>query len=149
MAKSKEFIESLPNWADKYIDHCIESTKEVATGSGKIVKVRERHLPTIQYFLQIWLPRQAGLTITRETYYEWLKSENELKSDTIKKIDDKFRALARDIVANEGKGIFYAKNYLDMTDRQENKQDMIVKFVDEQSRTNRDTDTTRGAEQSS
>jgi hypothetical protein len=28
-----------------------------------------------------------------------------------------FRALATDIVANEGKGIFYAKNYLGMTDK--------------------------------
>lgn len=37
----------------------------------------------------------------------------------IKSIDDKFRSLATDIVANEGKGIFYAKNRLGMTDRQQ------------------------------
>jgi hypothetical protein len=28
--------------------------------------------------------------------------------------------LAVDVVANEGKGIFYAKNHLDMTDKVEN-----------------------------
>jgi len=133
MAKSKEFIESLPDLADKYIDICIASTKEVATGSGKIVKVKERHLPTISYFLYIWLPRQSDIKITRSTYYEWLNQENTLKSYTIKNIDDKFKALAADIVANEGKGIFYAKNKLGWTDRvQENGDKQVtVKIVDE------------------
>ncbi len=56
-------------------------------------------------------------TITRETYYAWLKGQDELKSDTIKKVDDNFKALAADIVANEGKGIFYAKNKLGWTDK--------------------------------
>jgi hypothetical protein len=37
--------------------------------------------------------------------------------DTIKNIEGMFTALATDIVANEGKGIFYAKNKLGMTDR--------------------------------
>jgi hypothetical protein len=37
--------------------------------------------------------------------------------DTIKNIEGYFNALAIDIVANEGKGIFYAKNKLGMTDR--------------------------------
>ena len=133
MAKSKEFIESLPDLADKYIDICIASTKEVATGSGKIVKVKERHLPTISYFIYIWLPRQSDVKITRSTYYEWLNQENTLKSYTIKNIDDKFKALAADIVANEGKGIFYAKNKLGWTDRvQENGDKQVtVKIVDE------------------
>lgn len=36
---------------------------------------------------------------------------------TIKRISDLFIALAIDIVANEGKGIFYAKNKLGMTDK--------------------------------
>jgi hypothetical protein len=40
-------------------------------------------------------------------------------SNTIKSIDDQFNALATDIVANEGKGIFYAKNKLGMTDKQQ------------------------------
>jgi hypothetical protein len=133
MSKSKEFIESLPDLADKYIDICIASTKEVATGSGKIVKVKERHLPTISYFLYIWLPRQSDVKITRSTYYEWLSQENTFKSDTIKNIDDKFKALAADIVANEGKGIFYAKNKLGWTDRVQESGDkqVTVKIVDE------------------
>lgn len=117
MAKSIEFIEALPDYASQYIDICLNHTKEVATGSGKIVEQRERHIPTIAFFLNIWLPRNIGDTISRDTFYEWLKQENTIKSDTIKKIDDLFLALAGDIVANEGKGIFYAKNKLGWTDK--------------------------------
>lgn len=115
--KSIEFITELPNYANQYIDVCLNHTKEVATGSGKIVEQKERHIPTIAFFLNIWMPRNVGDTISRDTYYEWLKSENKTKSDTIKKIDDLFQSLAADIVANEGKGIFYAKNKLGWTDK--------------------------------
>lgn len=118
MTKSVEFITALSEYAEKYIDVCINFTKEVATGSGKIVRLKERHLPTIAYFLNIWLPRNLGESINRKTYYEWLKGEDEFKSNAIKSIDAKFTALATDIVANEGKGIFYAKNKLGMTDKQ-------------------------------
>lgn len=118
-AKSEEFILGLPEWADKYMRECIDKVKEVATGSGKIVEVKERNIPTIEYFLHIWLPILNGESINRKTYYEWLKSEDPIKSNTIKVIDDKFKALATDIVANEGKGIFYAKNKLGMTDKQQ------------------------------
>ncbi len=117
MAKTEEFIKALPEYAEKYIDICIKHTKEVATGSGKVLDIKERHIPTIAYFINIWLPRNLGDTITRETYYTWLKSDDELKSDTIKNIDDNFKALAGDIVANEGKGIFYAKNKLGWSDK--------------------------------
>lgn len=120
-AKSEEFIKALPQKADEYIELCLNHTKEVATGSGKIVELKERHIPTIAYFLNIWLPKELGDTIVRDTYYEWLKGDDELKSDTIKKVDDKFKALAGDIVANEQKGIFYAKNKLGWTDKTENK----------------------------
>lgn len=117
MAKSIEFINELPNYANQYIDICLNHTKEVATGSGKIVEQKERHIPTIAFFLNIWMPRNVGDSIARKTYYEWLKGNCELKSNTIKKIDDLFLALAGDIVANEGKGIFYAKNKLGWTDK--------------------------------
>ena len=120
-AKSEEFIKALPQKADEYIELCLNHTKEVATGSGKIVELKERHIPTIAFFLNIWLPKSLGDTIVRDTYYEWLKGDDELKSDTIKKVDDKFKALAGDIVANEQKGIFYAKNKLGWTDKTENK----------------------------
>lgn len=119
--KSEEFILSLSEKADEYINICLKHTKEVATGSGKIVEVKERHIPTIAFFLNIWLPKELGDSIVRDTYYRWLKSDDELKSDTIKKIDDKFKALAGDIVANEQKGIFYAKNKLGWTDRVDTK----------------------------
>ena len=118
-AKSEEFILALPDWADKYIQECISHTKEVVSGSGKVVQVQDRHIPTIAYFLNIWLPMLSGESIVPKTYYEWLhKEDNELKSNTIKKIDEKFKALAADIVANEQKGIFYAKNKLGWTDKQ-------------------------------
>lgn len=116
--KSIDFITQLPNYANQYIDICLNSTKEVATGSGKIVEQKERHIPTIAFFLNIWLPRNVGNTISRDTYYEWLKGNDTIKSDTIKKIDELFQSLAADIVANEGKGIFYAKNKLGWTDKQ-------------------------------
>lgn len=116
-AKSNEFIKSLPEYADKYITHCLDHKKEVATGSGKIVKVGDRHIPTIAFFLNIWLPNNLGESISRDTYYTWLSGEDKVKSDTIKKVDEKFQALAADIVANEGKGIFYAKNKLGWTDK--------------------------------
>ena len=119
MAKTIDFITQLPNYANQYIDICLNSTKEVATGSGKIVEQRERHIPTIAFFLNIWLPRNVGDTIARDTYYEWLKGNDTVKSDTIKKIDELFQSLAADIVANEGKGIFYAKNKLGWTDKQQ------------------------------
>ena len=118
--KSIDFITQLPNYANQYIDICLNSTKEVATGSGKIVEQRERHIPTIAFFLNIWLPRNVGDSIARKTYYEWLYSSDDLKSNTIKKIDELFQSLAADIVANEGKGIFYAKNKLGWTDKQTN-----------------------------
>jgi hypothetical protein len=117
-AKPDDFIKNLPLWAEKYMDDCLSKTKEIATGSGKIVKVRERNIPTIDYFLHIWLPLISGETIARDTYYRWLHSEDDVKSYTIKSIDNKFKALAADIVANEGKGIFYAKNKLGWTDKQ-------------------------------
>jgi hypothetical protein len=56
--------------------------------------------------------------IARRTWYDWLR-ENKDKSHTIKNIDGEFIALGKDIVANEGKGIFYAKNKFGMHDRQQ------------------------------
>jgi hypothetical protein len=116
--KSDEFIIRLGEYATKYISECLAHTKEVVSGSGKVIEVRDRHIPTIDYFLNIWIPLLNMESISRETYYVWMKSDNELKSDTIKKIESTFKALATDIVANEGKGIFYAKNRLGMHDKQ-------------------------------
>jgi hypothetical protein len=128
MAKSKDFITSLPEYAEKYILECMSHTKEIVSGSGKVVEVMDRHIPTIEYFLNIWLPMLKLETIHKKTYYEWLKSDDELKSNAIKNINDKFKALARDIVANEGKGIFYAKNALGMHDKQHIENKTVDKF---------------------
>lgn len=130
MAKPSTDIspEELEKLSYKYIDECLKNTKQHATYSGKIVDVKDRHIPTIGYFLMIWIPRQGKPTIHRSTYYRWLNinedsdsftEEHKEKCDTIKSIDSLFRELATDIVANEGKGIFYAKNRLGMTDKQE------------------------------
>jgi len=139
---SEAFIKKLPTYANTYIEECLENKKEVATPSGRIIKVMDRHIPTIQYFLMIWLPKKAGKTIHRDTWYTWIKLEEsddytpaknkriKLKADTIKKIDALFNALSTDIVANEGKGIFYAKNKLGMTDKVSNKVDATVRQVE-------------------
>ena len=136
--KTKISPEELEALAYEYIDECLENKKESHIGSH-IVKVKDRHIPTIEYFLRIWIPKEGKPSITRTTYYNWLNYsipsgtqidqlkgkdkeraiEHKNKFDTIKNIKGLFGSLATDIVANEGKGIFYAKNRLGMTDRQE------------------------------
>lgn len=127
---TKITLNELEELANEYIAECLENTKEQATQSGKIINVKDRHLPTIQYFLRIWIPMKGKPTISRSTYYEWLSGEEKSKSDTIKKIDGLFESLAIDIVANEGKGIFYAKNKLGMTDKTDNKNEHTFKGID-------------------
>jgi hypothetical protein len=124
--------ERLLEWAEKYIDHCLNSTKEIATSSG-VKTIRERHLPTINFFLMIWLPRQNFEFYNRSSYYEVLSNENHPCHKVTKQIDETFRSLAADIVANEGKGIFYAKNLLGWSDKAKNeeKQEVIISFADE------------------
>ncbi len=111
-------LEHLELLAYNYIDECLNNTKEHPTASGRLVKIKDRHIPTIDYFLRIWIPLNGNPTINRSTYYRWLNHEDEDKSNTIKTIEGLFKALATDIVANEGKGIFYAKNRLGMTEQQ-------------------------------
>jgi len=108
----------LENFAWDYILECLSNTKDHPTASGKIALIKDRHIPTISYFLKIWLPMKGKPTISRTTYYNWLNNTDDIdKLDTIKRIEGYFKALAIDIVANEGKGIFYAKNKLGMTDK--------------------------------
>jgi hypothetical protein len=120
MAKPKTDIslQHLEQLAYNYIDECLIYTKDHPTASGKIVQILDRQIPTIDFFLRIWIPKKKIPTIHRSTYYRWLNDEiNIEKCDTIKNIEQLFKALATDIVANEGKGIFYAKNKLGMTDK--------------------------------
>jgi hypothetical protein len=120
MARPKTDISliHLEQLAYEYINECIEHKKQHPTASGKVVLIADRHIPTIDYFLRIWIPTKGEPTINRTTYYRWLNDESNIeKCNTIKNIEELFKALATDIVANEGKGIFYAKNRLGMTDR--------------------------------
>jgi hypothetical protein len=104
--------------AYNYIEDCMNFKKEHPTASGRLVQINDRQIPTIDYFLRIWIPMRGKPTINRSTYYRWLNDiDNEEKCNTIKSIEGIFKALATDIVANEGKGIFYAKNRLGMTDK--------------------------------
>ena len=133
MSKSIEFIQSLEAKADEYLQECLSHTKQHATGSGKVVDVMDRHIPTVDYFLNIWLDIVKKESIGRTTWYRWLKDEGDseeeiLKRNTIKRITAKFNSLARDIVANEGKGIFYAKNALNMHDKQHIENKQVDKF---------------------
>lgn len=129
MAYSDEFIRHLEELAYIYIEECLSNRKEMISNRGDIVLVSDRHIPTIDYFLRIWIPLvRKEKSIHRDTYYTWLNSDDKLKSDTIKKIDELFKGLARDIVANEGKGIFYAKNALGMHDKQHLEQKNVERF---------------------
>lgn len=100
----------------------------MATGSGKIVELKERHLPTINYFLMHYLRREHFDFYKRTNFYEAIKNESHPLSNTIKSIDESFKCLAKDIVANEGKGIFYAKNALGMHDKQHIENKTVEKF---------------------
>lgn len=133
MRKHREINhEFVLEYAEKYIDYCMNSTKEIATSSG-VKTIRERHLPTISFFLMIWLPRKNVELYNRRHYYNALNDLKHPCHDLIKDIDEMFRALAADVVANEGKGIFYAKNLLGWTDRAKNeeKQEVIISFANE------------------
>jgi len=123
-------IDKLKEISLEYCDECIDNTNEIATSSGRILDVKNRHLPTIQYFLLHWIRRthKDFYMLKRTQFYAALKDETHPLSNTIKEIDADFIALATDIVANEGKGIFYAKNRLGMHDRQQLETKTVDKF---------------------
>jgi len=141
MATPKTQIDliELENLAWQYLIECVNNTKQHPTASGKLVLISYRHLPTLSYFLKIWLPMKGKPSISRTTYYNWLnQSTDKEKLDTMLIIGQLFEALAIDIVANEGRGIFYAKNKLGMTDKIEQKNDenfkpieLVVKYSDD------------------
>lgn len=110
-------IERYTELVYEYCDYCINSKKEVATGSGKIVEVKERHLPTMNYFLYHWLRRFHFEFYTKMGVWKIKNDPAHPYHAIVMETDEMFMALATDIVANEGKGIFYAKNKLGMTDR--------------------------------
>ena len=127
--KSKAFVYQLLVLAETYIDECLSHTTQEVS-QGRVVEKLNRHIPTIDFFLRIWIPRNYSRqdTIKRSSYYRWLNWTNTEKQRVIYNIDETFKALARDIVANEGKGIFYAKNRLGMHDRQQLETKTVEKF---------------------
>jgi hypothetical protein len=128
-SKTPAFVYQLFVLAERYIDECLSHTTQEVS-QGKVVEKMNRHIPTIDFFLRIWIPRNYDRrdTIKRQTYYRWLNWSNTEKQRVIFNIDEAFKALARDIVANEGKGIFYAKNRLGMHDRQQLETKTVEKF---------------------
>lgn len=123
-------IDKLKEISLEYCDECIDNTNEVATSSGKVLDIKQRHLPTVRYFLLHWIRRNHSdfYMLKKSQFYAALKDNTHPLSDTIKEIEDDFKSLATDIVANEGKGIFYAKNALGMHDRQQLETKTVDKF---------------------
>lgn len=105
------------NLAYAYCDNCMLGKKEVATGSGKIVEIRDRYVPTIDYFLDHWLRLHNKEFYHRMQLWTIRQDPTHPYYELVTHIVSMFKSLAVDIVANEGKAIFYAKNALGMTDK--------------------------------
>lgn len=105
--------------AQAYIDNCEDHVVEHATAKGDVVEVKSRKIPTFKYFISFWLRKHHFDFYCRQRFHEVLNLEDHPLNDTLKKIEAAFKSYAVDVVANEGKGIFYAKNYLGMTDKQQ------------------------------
>jgi hypothetical protein len=128
MLHTEDIPDRLEDLAWDYVQECLSHTKEVVSNKGQIVYVQDRMIPTIDFFLHIWIPLKLDLKlIARRTWYDWLRS-NRPHSLTIKNIDDEFISLGKDVVANEGKGIFYAKNKFGMHDKQHIENKNVDKF---------------------
>jgi hypothetical protein len=130
--------------AEKYIDECELAIKETATGKG-VHEVKERKIPTIKYWVMQWLKKQGFDFYTRQYFYDALKNQKHPLSDTLKNIREVFDAIAEDVVANEGKGIFYAKNRLGMSDKQENQNNNTYRIIDDTGTIDKISSTTSGA----
>jgi len=134
--------------AEKYIDECELSIKEIATGKG-VHEVKERKIPTIKYWVIYWLKKQGFDFYTRRHFYRAIDDSNHPLCPTLKNIRETFDAIAEDVVANEGKGIFYAKNRLGMSDKQENQNNNIYRIIDDTGTINKISSTTSGATENS
>lgn len=122
MAYNRTYLSILKEYAFKYIDECEEKRKEQLSNKGDIVKIEDRKMPTIDYFLLYWLPKNCkkNKTISRSSYFRWMKWENTNKQTVIKEVDDLLKAIQIDIVANEGKGLAYIKNKFGWADKTDN-----------------------------
>jgi hypothetical protein len=129
MARNRTYLSSLLEYAFMYIDECESKRKEQLSNKGDIVKIEDRKNPTIDYFLSVWLPKNCkkNKTISRSTYYRWVKWNNTDKQKIITQIDDLISAVQKDVMANEGKGVQYLKYKFGWVDKSENKTEMNVK----------------------
>ena len=117
MANVKDIVpEELDRLAWEYIQFCLDATIEVPTAKGAC-KIKQRHLPTISFFLLVWCRDKAFEFYGRANWYIVLRDEEHPYHIHVNAVNELFNALAVDIVANEGKGIFFAKNKLGMSDR--------------------------------
>ena len=74
MAYNQEIIDQLEDLGFEYIQECLNNKKEMISNKGEIVLVSDRHIPTIDYFLMIWIPIKLGMKlIDRRTWYRWLR----------------------------------------------------------------------------
>lgn len=108
--------ERLDELAWEYIQECEDATKEVATAKGAI-RIRERKVPTLRYFLDVWLRKREEPFYRKSQWYNVLNDDTHPLHLTVKGIQELFNAHAVDVVANEQKGIFYAKNRLGMAEK--------------------------------
>ncbi len=122
MAKNRTYLSILREYAFIYVDECEEKRKEQLSNKGDIVKIEDRKMPTIDYFLLYWLPKNCkkNKTISRSTYFRWMNWENTYKQKVIKEIDSLFKSIQIDVVANEGKGLAYIKNKFGWADKTNN-----------------------------
>jgi hypothetical protein len=105
--------------AYEFMEECEQNKVDQATAKG-VVQVKSRKLPTPGYFCDIWL-RKRGINFYKSrSFYDVRKDETHPAYKLVTEISGILKSLAVDVVANEGKGIFYAKNHLDMTDKVEN-----------------------------
>lgn len=111
--------DELINLAEEYLTECETSVKELLANTGKAVEISDRRIPTFKYFILIWLKNKEFDFYSRQHVYKIMENEEHPLCDTIKNVRAYFDALAEDVVANEGKGIFYAKNRLGMSDRRD------------------------------
>lgn len=113
--------DKLLEMAVAYCDECIGNTKQQMSASGKVVEVKHRHIPTIGFFLSHWLRKKDFDFYSRGNWYVARNNNTHPLCDTIRTIDEVFKDLAIDIVANAqpSRGVFYAKNRLGMSDQQQ------------------------------
>jgi hypothetical protein len=119
MARNRTYLSNLLEYAFIYIDECEDKRKEQLSNKGDIVEIADRKNPTLDYFLSIWLPKNCkkNKTISRSTYYRWIKWDNTDKQKVVNEIDNLFKALQLDVAANEGKGVQYLKYKFGWTDK--------------------------------